>query len=54
MTNHYLFLTVKIVGYNTVYSNRLLGQPREYKFTRNCHKFMSKFHCLSHYYYDSL
>jgi len=28
MTNHYLLFTVKIVGYNTVYGNRLLGQPK--------------------------
>ena len=42
MKNRCLFLTVKIVGYNTECGNRLLGQPKRYKFTRKCHEVMSK------------
>jgi hypothetical protein len=54
MTKHYIFLTVKIVGYNTVYGKRPLGQPRRYKFARKCHEVTSKFRCLSRKYYNSL
>jgi hypothetical protein len=42
MTNR-LFFTVKIVGYNTVYSNRLLGQPASINLHESVTKLCQKF-----------